>query len=178
MAESRTIARPYAVAAFELAKEQELISRVGDELELVAVVAADTTAALFLFNPQIEQGNKVELFEKIATEPLTTISLNLLRIMTKNGRLAVLGEVAKIYQEMRAIAERKVEAEVISAVELTEVVRQMIVEALESRLGSSVTLNCRVDESLLGGTIIRTGDRVIDGSIAGKLQRMTHSLLR
>jgi len=101
-----------------------------------------------------------------------------LRVVADNGRLALLPEIAQLYAAQRAEAERKVQAEVVSAFPLDDAQRQALVEALKRRLGREVSLDVRVDESLIGGAIVRAGDLVIDGSVTGQLERLAHTLMR
>jgi F-type H+-transporting ATPase subunit delta len=84
--------------------------------------------------------------------------------------------VAELFEAERAAVEGTIVAEVTSATQLNAAQQQSIAEALKKRLGRDVTLECQIDESLLGGAIIRAGDVVIDGSVVGKLEKLTSAL--
>jgi F-type H+-transporting ATPase subunit delta len=177
MAEKRTLARPYAVAIFELALEQSLLSQVGEELTLCTLIANDSDGAILLSSPKTERSDKLALFTGVVAKPLAPVTVKLLQMVIENGRLNVLAEISEIYHEMQAQEQRTVTALVTSAVPLSSAMQSDITAALTKRLGCQVTLSCEVDSSILGGTIIRAGDMVIDSSIAGKLKQMSHALL-
>ena len=90
--------------------------------------------------------------------------------------MTLIPEIAQVYEELRADAEKTVEAEMVSAFEVSDDQRQKIAAALSNRLAREVILNCTVDQSLVGGAIIRAGDLVIDGSARGKLAQLTTAL--
>ena len=95
-------------------------------------------------------------------------------LLAENNRLSLLGDIAVIYEELRAEAEQVMTADVSAAKPLTEEQEANISAALKKRTGRDVTLNVEVDESLLGGAVIRAGDLIIDGSALGKLNRLAN----
>ena len=88
----------------------------------------------------------------------------------------MLPEIAELYEELRADAEQMLTADVITARPLTDEQKSKFAAALKKRLGKEITLSESVDESLLGGAIIRAGDLVIDGSAVGKLNRLASAI--
>jgi len=98
------------------------------------------------------------------------------RLLSENNRLALLPDIASIYETLRAEAEGEIEAEVVSAFELEDDQRDRIAAALSKRLNRKVRIVSSVDKDLIGGAIIRAGDLVIDGSLKGRLGKMTQSL--
>ena len=100
-----------------------------------------------------------------------------LALLAENNRLQLLDEIAVNFEELREEAEQVMTADVTSARALTAEQEKNISVALKKRLGRDVTLNVDVDESLLGGAIIRAGDLVIDGSALGKLNRLANAIL-
>ena len=88
----------------------------------------------------------------------------------------MLPEIAAMYEKHRAEAEKSVEAEVVSAFPLSDALRQQITDALKNRLGRDVSLVTRIDESLIGGAIIRADDLVFDASVSGQLDKLTNAL--
>src|SRR6185503_1990368 len=97
---------------------------------------------------------------------------NFLATLASNRRLALLPEIASMYEALRAEAENTADVHVVSAVELSEVQKQRLAAALKQRLKREVRLHCEVDASLMGGAIVRAGDFVIDGSIKARLERL------
>ncbi|MCW8851986.1 MAG: F0F1 ATP synthase subunit delta, partial [Gammaproteobacteria bacterium] len=103
---------------------------------------------------------------------------NLVKLMSENGRLSIMPDVQDQFEVARAKAENKVEAEVISAFELTAQQTDELVNTLKNKLGCDVTLTTTVDESLIGGVVIKAGDTIIDASMKSQLDSLALSLGR
>jgi len=176
MAENITIARPYAQAIFSLAQELGDLKGWSDMLQLAAAVAADPQMVAVIGSPRFDSAQVADLFIDICGDKLKDAGKNMIRVLAENDRLEVLPEVAELYEAERAAVEGTIVAEVISATSLNDAQQNSIAEALKKRLGRDVTLECKIDESLLGGAIIRAGDVVIDGSVVGKLEKLTSAL--
>jgi len=177
MAEKTTIARPYAQAIFAIAKEQDDLTGWSEMLTLAASLAADPSMAAFIDNPRVTREQVADLFLDVCGEKLSDLGRNMVKVLADNGRLEILPEIAMLYEEERAAAEQTVQAEIVSASVLSDTQRDAIAAALKKRFGREVSLECKVDETLLGGAVIRAGDVVIDGSVVSKLNRMRHQLL-
>jgi F-type H+-transporting ATPase subunit delta len=176
MAENITIARPYAQAIFSLAQEQGDLKGWSEMLQFAAAVAADEEMVAVINSPRFDSGQLADLFIEICGDKLNDAGKNMVRVLAENDRLTVLPEVAELFEAERAAVEGTIVAEVTSATQLNAAQQQSIAEALKKRLGRDVTLECQIDESLLGGAIIRAGDVVIDGSVVGKLEKLTSAL--
>lgn len=176
MAENITIARPYAQAIFSLAQEQGDLKGWSDILQFTAAVAADPEMVAVIDSPSFDSVQVADLFIEICGDKLNDAGKNMIRVLAENDRLEVLPEVAELYEAERAAVEGTIVAEVISATSLNDAQQKNIADALKKRLGRDVTLECKIDESLLGGAIIRAGDVVIDGSVVGKLVKLTSAL--
>ena len=177
MAEKSTIARPYAVAAFGLAEENNELAKWSDMLGFAAVAVTDKAMQDFVNNPKIEQDMLTRLMLEVCGDQLNELGQNFIKVLIVNKRLNVLPEIAVLYNELRAEAEKTVEAEVISAFPLTDAQQSNLIEGLKKRLGREVSLVSKVDENLLGGAIVRAGDLVIDGSVSGQLSKLETTLL-
>ncbi len=177
MAEKTTIARPYAQAIFAIAQEQGALAKWSAMLGLTATVVSDPQVVPLIGNPNVTREQIVDLLFGVCGDNLNDTGKNMVRVLADNGRLNVLPEIAALYEVERARAEGTLEAEVISAAELSSAQQQTIAEALKKRLGREVTLEVTIDASLLGGVIIRAGDLVIDNSAKGKLAKLSHRLL-
>lgn len=178
MAERTTIARPYAEAIFDIAKEQGNLSGWSRMLQLAATAAAHADMERLIGSPRVSKTQLVDLFVTLCGDTLNDTGRNLIRVLADNGRLGLLPEIAALYEIARADAERTVQAEVMAATQLSAEQQAVIAEALKKRLGREVSLTVSIDSSLLGGAVIRAGDLVIDGSVAGKLQKLGSALLR
>jgi len=100
----------------------------------------------------------------------------LLRLLTENGRLDFLPEIAVRFKELVAEAGNIAEVEIVSATALDERQQQRLAAALRTRLNREVRLHCAVDPALIGGAVVRSGDMLIDGSLRGKLERLETDL--
>ncbi len=176
MAEATTIARPYAVAVFEIAKEKGELKAWSELLALFAQCVSDQDMQSIIRSPSVSDVQVVDLLADIAGDKVDQTARAFLQLLAENKRLLLLGAIAEIFEALRAEAEQNVIADVISARPLTPEQEKSIAAALKRRLGKNVMLKTDIDESLLGGAIIRAGDLVIDGSALGKLNRLANAL--
>ena len=178
MAETSTIARPYAQAVFKLAKSSGDLAKWSDTLDYAAVVAGDDRVAPLFNNPRVTEEQVVKLFLDICGSNIDDKGVSLIRLLAENSRLGLLPEIAAQYSELRAKEEDTLQARLITARPVDDAVQKRLAEALGKRTGRKVTLSAETDESLLGGAVIRAGDLVIDGSVRGRLERLAHTLNR
>lgn len=172
------LARPYARAVFQRAQEHDALAEWSGMLELLSLVAGDEAVARILRSPRVSVEQRVELIRSITGKELDAGGDNFVRLLAANGRLPLLPEIRKQYEALRAEAEGRIDAQVISARKMEDKQQKRIADALQKRFEREVRLHCEVDESLLGGAIIRAGDRVIDGSLRGRLRRLGSRLAR
>ena len=183
MADSSTVARPYAKALFDLANTQGKLPQWSAALAAAAAVLADANAKRALANPAFADGERAALVGSIASaikggELLTTqAGANFLRVVAENGRLTVLPEIAAQFDALKAEAENKVNVTVTSATPIDKALADQIKKSLEQRLKRTVELTLNVDASLIGGAVIQADDMVIDGSVRTRLQRLTEALV-
>jgi F-type H+-transporting ATPase subunit delta len=176
VAESATVARPYARAAFEFAQGAKALARWGDLLETAAMVVRDARVTALLGNPKVTTLALADFVLDIAGEKADEHGRNFVRLLAQNQRLALLPEIAAQYALLRAAAENTVDVEVVSAIALSEAETEKFARALTRRLNRIVRLHPSVDPSLLGGAVVRAGDFVLDGSLKGKLERLGQSM--
>lgn len=176
MAEKATIARPYARAAFELAREHNAFERWSTVLATASSVVRDERVARLLNDPRVRPEELsamiAEVVAEVAGQSTDELTRNFLATVADNRRLGLLPEMHAMYEAMRAEAENTADVQVVSAVELSEAQRQRLAAALKKRLQREVRLHCEVDASLIGGAIVRAGDFVIDGSLKARLDRL------
>ena len=172
MAEKTTVARPYARAVFEIARDSESFGDWSEFLERAAAVVSDPRVSGLIGNPAVTRGDLIDLLLEIVGDGAGEEGKNFLRLLAENGRLACIPEIGAEFEALRAEAENIVDVTVTSAVPLDEEQRSRFATSLRSKLGREVRLHCDTDASLLGGAIIRAGDLVIDGSLLGRLQRL------
>lgn len=176
MAEAITVARPYAHAVFAVAKEEGRLKQWSELLEVLALCVADADLQRLITSPAVSDEQTVEVLVDITADLAGESARNFLSLLAENNRLLLLDDIAVIFEELRAEAEQSLTAEVISAKPLTDEQANKISAALNKRLGRDISLEVSIDESLLGGAIIRAGDLVIDGSALGKLNRLANAL--
>ncbi|HHC74377.1 MAG TPA: F0F1 ATP synthase subunit delta, partial [Thiothrix sp.] len=173
-----TAARPYAKAVFEMAQETGELDQWSAQLASIAAILSADGADALISNPRMTSAEKVSTIAEIAGDAINDKGVNLLRALADNDRLAIVPEIADVYEELKAAAQGSVEAELISAMAMSAEQQDAISRALEKRLGREVKLVTKIDETLMGGAIIRTGDLVIDGSIQSRLNEMKATLSR
>jgi F-type H+-transporting ATPase subunit delta len=176
MAEAITIARPYANAVFTIAQENNELKAWSDLLAVVAQAVSEPEMQSIITSPAVSDEQVITLLTEVAGESMTQDGPNFLALLAENKRLQLLVDIAEIYEELREEAEQTMTADITSARELTPEQEAKITAALKMRLGRDVALNTTIDESLLGGAIIRAGDLVIDGSALGKLNRLASAI--
>lgn len=178
MSELTTAARPYAKAVFEMAQESDALQEWSDQLAAMSAVVASEDSATLLAHPRISKAEKSEIFSDVVGKGLSKGGRNLLMTLGENDRFVLIPEIASIFEDMKAEAEGAVEAQVISAMEMSDKQQAKIAAALQKRLGREVKLVTSIDPSLMGGAVIRAGDLVIDGSIQSRLKAMMTSMNR
>ena len=177
MAEIITIARPYARAAFEYAQAKKGgLKRWSEMLQLAAIIVADPAMHRLLANPKVSDEDKVNLILDIGGKTFSKEGENFIRLLADNGRLTELPEILVIFEKLRADAEKTIHAELISPFDVTDEQRDKVAAALKARLKRDVVIESKIDESLIGGAIIRAGDLVIDGSARGQLAKLATAL--
>ena len=176
MAEKSTIARPYAEAVFQLAQSSGQLKEWSGMLQTIAHIASDADMRSILGNTSVTKSQVADLIIDVAGKVLTEQGSNLVKLLAENRRLAVMAEIAEQFEALKAEAEKTVEAEVVAASEVSQAQQAEIAAKLKARLGCEVSLKCSVDESLMGGAIIKAGDLVIDGSISGQLNKLSVEL--
>jgi F-type H+-transporting ATPase subunit delta len=176
MAERATIARPYAKAAFEYARDAKAFADWSAGLEAAAEIVADSRVAALTKSPQWSQADLVSIIADVAGAKLNPAMQNFVRVLAENHRLLLLPEISAHFEELRSGVENTVDVEVISAIALSGAQADKLAQALGTRLKRTVRMQNTVDATLLGGAIVRAGDLVIDGSLKGRLQRLATEL--
>lgn len=176
MAEKNTVARPYAVAAFRFAQKAGRLAEWSEMLAFAAVVVQDPGMLALERNPKGGPERASALLLELCGERLDASGMNFLRTLVENKRQGLLPEIAAQFEELKKEAESRVDVEVISAFPLQESEQAQLAEALAKRFGKAVNLSSRVDEDLIGGVLVRVGDKVIDGSLRGRIEQLASQL--
>ncbi len=176
MADFTTAARPYAKAVFEMAQSSGNFNDWSDRLTFWAAIIGHPDMISRLDAPGITQQDRATMVESVAADGLDDESRNLIRLLAENNRLNIMPDIVGIYEELRRDAEGEIEATVTSAFELNDAQRDKIAAALSKRLSRKVRIISEVDQDLIGGAIIRAGDLVIDGSLQGRLEKLSRAV--
>lgn len=176
MAELRTLARPYARAAFEYARDEGALDTWLAELRLVAAVAADPRVEAMLSNPALTAAEQAARFVDLCGDALNDSRRRFVQVLASNHRLGLAPQILTLFAELKAQREQVVDVELVSAFELPEEVSHRIANALGARLQRDVRVSSSTDQSLIGGVLIRAGDLVIDGSVRGRLNKLAEAL--
>ena len=169
-------ARRYAEAVFDIGQESGTLEQWRDELDLLAAVAADADALHVLENPKTPLDQRVALLERALTG-LSPLARNLARLLLTRDRFGLLPEIARIYGEMLDRRNGVVRARVTTAVPLADEDLPAISERLRRVTGArDVRLETAVDPAIIGGLVVRVGDRLIDGSTRSRLIELRRQL--
>ncbi|MEN9775000.1 MAG: F-type ATPase subunit delta [Pseudomonadota bacterium] len=175
MAESLTIARPYAEAAFRYAREAAQLSEWSSALARVAEVVAQDSARDLLAQPALSAAQRADLIAEVAGA-LDASQRNFLTLLAQNERLSLMADIAQLFEGLRNEHEGLIEAQVTSAFPIDDAQLASIVSVLSERYKRHIKASVTVDSQLIGGVSIRLGDEVIDASVRGKLSQMASAL--
>ncbi|MEZ5558532.1 MAG: F0F1 ATP synthase subunit delta [Pseudomonadales bacterium] len=180
MAELATLARPYANAVFEIALGAggDALTRWSRMLQLLAAVAQQPGVERLLGSPDVADEQKARRLIEICGDDLDDRARRFVQVLARNKRLGLIADVAEQFEALRAEQERVLDVEVVSAYPLSDAQVERIKGALQARYSKEVSLSSSVDQSLIGGAVIRAGDTVIDGSVRGKLGKLAEVLQR
>lgn len=176
MAELTTLARPYAKAVFAEAQEKGALDAWSADLALLAACVAEQQLAAFLQHPSLTAQQQAQTLIDVCGDKLNEAAKNLVAVLAENKRLLLVAEISALYEEMKAQLQNTVDVVVASAQPLTDEQSNKLAQALKARLQCDVRMTSEVDESLIGGAIIRAGDLVIDGSVTGKLAKLAEAM--
>jgi F-type H+-transporting ATPase subunit delta len=172
MAERATVARPYAKAAFAYARDTAALDKWSAWLQTAATIVSSDEFANLASSPNVSERQLLELIVGICGDQLDSHGRALLDLLAENDRIGYLPEIATRFEELKAEDQNVADVEVVSAVALDAAQQQRLSGALRTRLRRDVRLHCTVDPGLVGGAVVRSGDLLIDGSLAGKLERL------
>jgi F-type H+-transporting ATPase subunit delta len=178
MALETTVARPYAEAAFDTALSANSLAEWADALALGAMIVADERVNVVLQSPRVDDDRKASLIIEVSGKTLNEHQGNFIRLLVNRDRITLLPEIRAQFDDLRATHERTLTAELTTAQPVDAAAAEGLASALSKRLERKVTLETRIDETLIGGAVIRAGDLVIDGSVRGRLAGLTGALSR
>ncbi len=176
MAELRTLARPYAKAAFQSANETSQVQAWSEQLNALAALCQQDKVAELLASSAIEATDKASRLAGLLGDDLQGAQQNFLSILAEYKRLPLLPAIAELFEELKAAQEQLVEVNISTAFALPADSEQKLVDALKQKLQREVRVQTQVDSALLGGVLVRAGDVVIDGSVKGRLGKLAEAV--
>jgi F-type H+-transporting ATPase subunit delta len=185
MADHNTIARPYAQAVFELAHEAGELAAWSASLEAAGALLADGRVVAFLSDPHFSNEQRCGFLTGLFAEGGAKLfaghdkrGTNFIRLLLEYHRIAVLPEISAHFEAFKAVIENTVDVVVTSATPLGRQQLDKISASLKARLGRDVNIDTEIDETLLGGAVIKAGDVVIDGSLRARLDGLATALVK
>ena len=176
MSELSTLARPYAEAVFRMAQGENDLAGWSSRITLLAMIVSDAQVGRLNADPAMAADHVASLVIDVAGASLGERGANFVKVLAENDRLSVLPEISAQFETLKANAEGTIEATISSAQELTQAQIDDLVAGLKAKFNRAVTVQVAVDPELIGGAVIAIGDKVIDGSVKGRLQRMSFAL--
>ncbi len=176
MAELSTLARPYARAAFEYAKEHGTVDAWSEQLAVAAAVVGEERIAAALDDPSLTTAQQAGTLCDVCGDALGSEVKNFVSIVASNKRLPLLPRINEQFAQFKASLEQSVDVEVVSAFDLADSARDKLAQALGAKLEREVNVTTSTDSELLGGVLIRAGDMVIDGSVRGRLNKLAEAM--
>jgi F-type H+-transporting ATPase subunit delta len=165
-------ARRYAQAVLELGTTDGTLEQWQADLDVIGRVWSDSRQRRYLNDRHAGRTTLVERARTIFGTHVSPLALNLVLLLVSRGRASLIPLLVQQFYALREQREGRAQAEVISAIPLTDEQRRQVEQRLSRESGQQVTVTNAVDPSILGGLIIRQGDRLIDASIATKLRRL------
>ena len=176
MQEKLTIARPYAAAAFAYASEHGEVDFWATALSALAIAVSDQSLSRFIRHPRVSNAQIMDVMNDLLGERLHDATRNFVQTLADSERLDVAPQIAELFERSRAQAAGVVQVEVASAYPLADAESATIEAAIRSRVGKDCRVESSVDDSLIGGAVIRIGDAVIDLSMRGRLAALEQQL--
>lgn len=177
MAELSTLARPYAKAVFELARDGNAFAAWSQQLAAIVAVVTAPAVARAIRAPGVARGELADAIIALLKGGLDAQGVSLVKLLAENGRLEAAPAVAAQYEALRAEAESRIAVEITTAAPVADAQKGALSAAVAKKLNRAVDITWAEDAKLITGARIQAGDLVIDGSALGELERLKAKLL-
>jgi F-type H+-transporting ATPase subunit delta len=174
----RKVAHIYAGALLEIGQERNTLDQIEEELKFLSGLLSENKSLMQYFNsPGISVESKMDFVDRILQGKLSEISINFLKLLIDNGRQSIIdgvyesliGLIDEVYNRQRVV--------VVTSKKLEEGTLEELRDLLKDKYKKDVILLEEIDESILGGIILKIGDLIIDGSLANDLKNIERNLL-
>ena len=180
MAEPVTIARPYAEAVYRLAREKNALAQWSDALANLDAVVGDARVQAIISDPNISaqqlEGLMLGVIGDKLDAPVANEARNFIQVLVQNSRLELTPHIRGLYENLKREHEGVLEAQVISALPISDDQVKTLVATLEAKFKRRITAKVEIDPQLIGGVKIVVGDKVIDATVRGRLDAMAAAL--
>jgi len=175
---SNEVGSVYAGALLELAQSEDVVSQVEEELAFVAELArSDRDLMIYLNSPGISSESKKAFIDKAFSGELSEIIVNFLKVLIDNDRQSDIPSINEAMVVLIDDINNRQRVTLISSSKLEDELKNKIIKTLEDKLQKSIVVDETVDESILGGIVIKIGDLMIDGSLVNDLQKLREKLI-
>lgn len=176
MAELNTIARPYTKAAFDYALNKGDLDQWSDILAFATLIVNDSEMKRVLGTPSLSTEQKADLIVSVCAKTMNDGAKNFIYLLAENQRLLLLPKISAQFDQFKADHEKSVDVDLTTAFELDQELVDKLAQALRSKLGREVKMTSTVDQSIIGGVILRANDLVIDGSVRARLTKLAEAM--
>lgn len=172
------LAKKYAVAMFELAQEEQKLVEYGDQLmQISALFKSQPALKAFMGNPQIQPSAKKELLNKVFGSDIEKSVHNFILLLIDKRRITLIEEIVGEYEALSNEVRNIVVAHVTTAVELDQAQKTALTAKLEAITGKQIQLKTHIDKSIIGGVVVKMGDKLIDGSVVSQIKSLGKQLM-
>lgn len=173
-----TLARPYARAAFGLAESAGTVEGWSSALARAAAAVETDAMRRIIGHPKVDEEMLTALFDDVFGESADRAFRSFLTVLMHYRRLPLLPEIAEQFEQLRRSSEQRLRVQVTSAVEMEPAQLEKLAERLRERFGTDIEMETETDSDLIGGLVVRAGDKVIDASVRGRLEQLGRQLVR
>ncbi|TVP82289.1 MAG: F0F1 ATP synthase subunit delta [Puniceicoccaceae bacterium] len=176
MAELSTLARPYARAAFQFALSNDQLSVWHQQLALLAAVVQHEKVVAGIESPALSASHQATIIIDVCGDELNEPVGNFVKLLAQNKRLPLLPGIVRQFAQFKTEHEKAVDVELITAIALDSEAQEKLAASLATKLARKINIHTQIDPSLLGGAVLKYGDMVIDGSLRGRLDKLSRAI--
>lgn len=172
------LAKKYAVAMFELAQEEEKLVEYGRQLaDIRSLMQTQPLLKAFLSNPQVQPSDKKQLLNKVLGDDVAKSVHNFMLLLIDKHRIALIEEIVGEYEALSNQARNIVVAHVTTASPLNQKQQTALTAKLKAITDKDIQLKTHIDPSIIGGVVVKMGDRLIDGSVTSQIKSLEKQLM-
>lgn len=167
------VSRNYARALFDIAVEENLVEDIGEEMTaIVSILKSEKSFFDFFVTPLVSKQEKIELVDKAFGGKVSKTTENFLKVLIKNGRTDAMPAVDTYYHKLKLEHFNMVEATAYTVLPMTDLQQQKLIEKLEKQTGKKIIFKNEIDQNILGGMLVKIGEKEIDGTVLNSLKNL------